>query len=485
MPALTQGSVPRALFTMAFPMLAGTFAMVAYHFTDTWFVSRLGTLPLAAMGFTFPVVMLVTCVARGIGAGVTALASHALGRRDHDQAAAFVTHGLLLTVAVTILMSIAGYFAIAPGFRLLGATSQTLPLIHDYMSVWYFGAITMSLPMLGNGILISAGDSKTASLFMIAGTAANVILDPIMIFGWLGCPALGMSGAALATVISQAISTAWLISLLVKKHRLLAFHGWDMDSFLASARRITSFAVPSIISMILMPAAAAVITKILSGYGQEAVAASGAGGRIEMFAFVIPMALGISLTPFISQNFGAQRLDRVREAHKVSNTFAILYGAFIAAAFFLCAPWLAAAFSDDPKVTRVLIASIRITAFGFGMMEVHRYCGFFLTGLHKPAAAMYLNATRIVALLIPLSWLGGRLGGVNGVFFGRLAADLAAGVIGLIWAHRAIAAATPRASLAPSAARVLAVPLTTGTCSGSPPRTEPPRIPGIEPSTDA
>jgi len=456
MPALVQGSVPRALFTMAFPMLAGTFAMVAYHLTDTWFVSRLGTLPLAAMGFTFPVIMLVTCVARGIGAGVTALASHAMGRRDHAAAASLVTHGTLLTTAVTVVLAFAGYWTIDPVFRLLGATNETLPLIHDYMGIWYAGALTMSLPMLGNGVLISAGDSRAASLFMIVGTVVNVVLDPIMIFGWLGCPAMGMSGASLATVISQAVSAAWLVWLLGKKHRLLVFRGWDMSDLLDSVRKITRFAVPSVISMILMPSAAAIVTKILSGYGQEAVAASGAGSRIEMFAFVVPMALGISLTPFISQNFGAGRIDRVRQAHKMANLFAIAYGGFIAAAFFVCAPWLSAAFTNDPQVTPVLIASIRITAFGFGMMEVHRYCGFILTGLHKPAAALYLNATRIVALLIPLAWLGGLAGGVNGVFAGRLVCDLAAGLIGLFWAHRAILAAG-RAHAPPPAAAIPSV----------------------------
>jgi Na+-driven multidrug efflux pump len=114
MAVLVRRSVTRTLFSMAFPMLAGTFAMNAYHLADTWFVSRLGTLPLAAMGFTFPVVMLLTCVARGIGSGVTTLVSHAIGRYNHDDAARLVTHGTMLTVIVTAAMSIGGYFLIVP-----------------------------------------------------------------------------------------------------------------------------------------------------------------------------------------------------------------------------------------------------------------------------------------------------------------------------------------------------------------------------------
>ncbi len=439
MAVLVNRSVTRTLFSMAFPMLAGTFAMNAYNLTDTWFVSRLGTLPLAAMGFTFPVVMLLTCIAGGIGTGVTTLVSHAIGRHDQEDAVRFVTHGLMLTLSVTAVLSVAGILSIGPVFRLIGADAKILPLVGQYMRTWYLGAVFMTLPMLGNGILISAGDSKAASGFMILGTVLNMVLDPIMIFGFLGCPAMGIRGAALATVISQAVSTLWLIYLLRRKHRLLAWRIWTVSDYLASLRRIAGFAFPSILSMILMPISATVITEILSGFGHEAVAACGAAGRIEMFAFMVPMALGISLTPFVSQNFGARRMERLREARKVSTRFALGYGAFMAAVFFLCAHGLAALFTSDPKVSNTLVSYIRIISFGYGMMEVHRYSGFFLTGLHRPASATLLNAVRVLLLLIPLSYLGAHFWGIVGVFSGRLATDVIVGCVGLAWVSRALA----------------------------------------------
>lgn len=436
MTVLVRRSVTRTLFSMAFPMLAGTFAMNAYNITDTWFVAQLGTYPLAAMGFIFPVVMLLNCVAYGIGAGVTTLVSHAIGRHDHGDAARFVTHGLILTLGVTAIMSVAGYFLIVPTFTWLGTDARTLPLVDEYMRIWYLGAVFMTLPMLGNGILISMGDSKAASWFIILGTVINMILDPIMIFGYLGCPAMGIRGAALATVIAQAISTVWLIHLLYRKHRLLVWDAMEKGGYLASLRRITGFAVPSILSMILMPISATVITRILSGFGNEAVAASGAAGRIEMLAFMVPMALGISLTPFVSQNFGADRLDRVREAQKVVTRFALCYGGFAAVVFFLSAPWMASLFTDDPKVAEIFVSYTRIISIGYGMMEVHRYCGFFLIGMHKPISATALNAIRVLVLLIPLSYLGAYFWGVTGVFGGRLATDVVVGCVGMVWVSR-------------------------------------------------
>ncbi len=440
---LVRKSVPRTLFGMAFPMLAGTFAMNAYNLTDTWFVSRLGTLPLAAMGFTFPVVMLLTCVAHGIGSGVTTLVSHAIGRHDHPDAVRLVTHGLMLALCVTAVLSVGGYLLIQPVFAALGADDRTLPLIGQYMRTWYVGAVFMTLPMLGNGILISKGDSRAASGLMILGTVLNVILDPIMIFGYLGCPAMGIRGAALATVIAQAVSTAWLIHLLVRKHRLLARRAVRFTAYIASQRRITRFAVPATLSMILMPVSATVITRILSGFGPEVVAATGAAGRIEMFAFMVPMALGISLMPFVSQNFGAGRMDRVRQARQFSTRFAIGYGGLTAVVFFLAAPWMAAIFTADPRVAGTLISYVRIVSFGYGMMEVHRYSGFFLTGMHRPLSATALNAIRILVLLIPLSFLGARLCGVMGVFGGRLVTDVLVGSLGVVWVSRILASAHP------------------------------------------
>ncbi|MBN1425714.1 MATE family efflux transporter [Candidatus Fermentibacteria bacterium] len=429
--ALVRRGVGATLFNMAFPLLAGTVAMNAYSLTDTWFVSRLGTQPLAAMAFSFPVVMLLSCVAAGIGNGVMTLVSHSLGRNDHRGASRMVGHGAVLMLIVSTTMAVLGYLSIDAVFTRLGADASTRRMVGAYMRVWYLGAFSMAMPMMGNGILISAGDSRMAGRMMMLGPLLNLVLDPVMIFGYFGFPALGLQGAALATVISQVTATVCMFLLLLKKHRLVVLARWPLRDYLLSWRRIATFAAPNILSLILMPISSTVITRILGGFGNEAVAAAGAAGRIEMFAFVIPMALGISLTPFVSQNYGAARLDRIRRAIRLSVSFALLYGGFIAILFFAGAPWFARAFSKDPKVVGILVTYVRTISFGYGMMEVHRYSGFVLTGLHKPALTTTLNAVRVVVVLIPLSLLGAHLHGVRGLFVGRLITDLVSGCIGL------------------------------------------------------
>ena len=438
MSKLTEEPVLKTLFRMALPMLAGTIAMNTYNFIDTWFVAKLGTIPLAAMGFSFPVVTLLTFIAGGTGTGVTTLTSHALGRKNRSDASKIATHGILLVVIISALIAVGGYLSITPLFRWLGADSRTMPQVKAYMRIWYLGAVFMALPMLGNGILISLGDSKAASRFMVLGAVVNCVLDPVMIFGFAFFPAMGISGAALATVLSQVVSTLWLLYLLIVKHKLLHPPMAHMTSFPASCRLIFDFALPSILSMILMPVSSAVITSLVGRYGAEAVAAASAAGRVEMFSFMIPMALGMSLVPFVSQNYGGRHHDRILRARTYSIRFALFYGVLIAGVLFATAPALARLFSDDPRVTGLFVLCLRITSAGFGMMEVHRYCGFFFTGIHRPFLSTLINMIRVLVLLVPFSFLGSSLFGIRGIFAGRLVTDLIAGIFSVVLVFRVL-----------------------------------------------
>jgi len=433
MPKLIQLDVKQTLFRMAFPMLVGTITMNAYNLADTMYVAQLGTLPLAAMGFTFPVVMFFTLVASGVGTGITALSSNAFGREDRDAAANIVTHGVCLITLLSVVLAVCGYLSIAPIFNMLGADQQTLPFIRSYMNTWYFGAVFMALPMMGNGILIALGDSKSASRFMALGAIVNIILDPIFIFGWFGLPTLGILGAALATVIAQAISSCWLFYLLTIKYPLITIRQPNFENLTNSWKKIASFAIPTSLTMMLMPISGGVITALISQHGVAAVAGVSAASRMEMFAFVIPMALGMSLTPFVSQNYGGKRIDRIIEAKKYATLFALGYGIFIAFVFFVGAPYLAKLFTNDPEVTAIFVLYVRTISFGYGMMEVHRYCGFFLTGMNRPIYTTLLTLIRVLGLLLPLSLLGSTYWGVAGIFTGRLITDLLSGSIGLIW----------------------------------------------------
>lgn len=435
---LLTGKVSTALLRMALPMLAGTFALNAYNLTDTWFVAQLGTGPLAAMAFTFPVVMVLRFITMGLGTGALTVIGGYLGGGDRAQAARLSTHALILSVLVAILIMVLGMLSVRPLFELLGAQGEVLEMVMRYMRIWYAGAIVIIVPSVMNQVLMSTGDSKAASITMMLGTGLNLVLDPIMIFGWLGFPAMGISGAALATVLAQVFSLFYPLYVLSRRHQLICRKVPQLSALLHSWGQILTLGIPSILGNLLAPLSMALITRLIAGYGAAAVAASGATGRLEMFAFMIPMSVGMSLVPFVAQNFGAGRYDRIAEVQSFSWKFALIYGAFTSLMFFLFAPSMAQWFSDDPKVIEIMVMAIRIVCFAYGLMESFRYSMFCLTGIQKPVLAALLNLLRCFVLLVPLSYAGAWGWGLVGIFVARLLSDSFAAFVGMTYSRKII-----------------------------------------------
>ncbi|MDD5728098.1 MAG: MATE family efflux transporter, partial [Victivallales bacterium] len=293
---------------------------------------------------------------------------------------------------------------------------------------------TAALSMTGNGILIAAGNSKTASLAMIFGMVINIILDPLFIFGWGPFPGRGIQGAAIATVISQFLSAFFILTLLYRKYRLLSFERVSRQVVKRAWKRIIVFGIPATLGMLMVPLGSGVLTRITAEFGDAAVAASAAAARIEMAAFVVPMSLGMSLIPFIGQNYGARRYDRIQEGRSFAMRFALFFlvGAAVIIAIF-CRP-IVAFFAVDPAVRHIMTVYLLIVPWGLWGVEIHRFAGFAYTGCGRPAVAAWLNALRIVGFLIPFSLTALYFKSLPGLFTARLAADVFAALIAFFMA---------------------------------------------------
>jgi len=435
---LTQKNVTKTLLRMALPMLAGTFAMNAYNLTDTWFVSRLGTTSLAAMSFTFPVVMILRFVTMGLGTGALTLVGHALGRGDRDTSARLTTHALLLSLLLSLIITLAGFLTLQPLFTLLGASGEVLTQACQYMAIWYGGAVVMAVPSIMGQILMGTGDTRSASISMVTGTLINLILDPLLIFGAWGIPAMGITGAALATIVSQLFSLFFPLYVLSRKHRLIDWNVPRLKRLLDSWRNILKLGIPSVLNNLLTPLSMAVITRLIAGYGAFAVAAIGATSRLELFAFMVPMSIGMSLVPFVSQNYGAAAFDRILQAQRETRLFALIYGAGATLLFFVFAPQMAGLFSEDPAVVTVMVEYLRISCFGYGLLEAFRYSSFCLTGVQKPLSSALLTLVRTLVLLVPLSYLGSWWWGLTGIFVARLVTDVLSSTVAMSYSRRVI-----------------------------------------------
>ncbi len=428
----TTGPIGVIMLKTSSAMLIGTIALSLYNVVDTYFVGKLGTGPLAAMGFTLPVVMLCGCIFRGIFAGIMTISGQAIGAQDKQKAQETVRSGFYLAVLLSFLLAVIGKCYSHLVFHKLGASGETLEMVCGYMDIWFLGCVTGMVGVLGGDILIVVGDTKMASLAILSGTMTNVVLDYGLIFGNLGLPKMGIRGAALATIISQALCAILPWVLISNKYGLMRWRPLPPAATLRYWKQEIVFGVPVMLGSIILPVGQTVVTRIAAHFGDVAVAAMGAVNRLETLAFMIPMSVGFGLTAMTAQNYGAKAYDRLKQIYKTANLFAGLYLLLIAVVITLIADPLAHQFSNDPAVCDLMRKGLYIISWGFGLLEIHRYSGFFLTGCGKPLGGALLNIFRIVVLTIPLAFLAIWLESVLWLFWGRLISDVLAGSVGLV-----------------------------------------------------
>ena len=443
---LVEGPIGPTLRRMTIPMVLGILAMVLFTLVDTFFISLLGTEPLAALGFTFPVTLVTTHLAMGLSVGTSAIVGRTLGADDAALARRQVTESLLLALVVVGLLAAGGLLVMRPLFGLLGAGADLMPLIRAYMVPWLLGVPLLVLTMVGNSALRASGDTKTPAILMSGAGVLNAALDPLLIFGPGPFPALGLQGAALASVISWVAALGASQYVLGVRQKLVEAAWPGLRPLLAAWRGHLRLSAPAAGSNVMPPLANGVLTALVARHGAEAVAGFGVGTRIEALALVVALALSGSLSPFISQNFGAGRMDRVREAYRLSARFLVLWELGIWVLLALAAPLLTAVFTDDPAVAAALALFLWIRPAGYGLQAVLVISSASLNALHRPFHAAGLGLIRLFVFYVPPAYAGGLLYGVPGIFAGATLGNIVLGILAVRWMlSRALPASRPAA----------------------------------------
>jgi putative MATE family efflux protein len=430
---LTHGPVGAHLKALAGPMAFGILAIMAFNLVDTWYVSLLGTTELAAMSLTFPVVAVVGSVGMGLGIGATSVISRTIGGGDMDQVRRLTTDALILAGLVVVVVCVAGYLAIDPLFRMLGADAEVLPLVRAYMQVWFLGSGVLIVPMMGLSAIRATGDTRTPAKVMTFAGVANGVLDPIFIFGWGPIPAMGLEGAALATVLSRTSTLVVTLYVLGARERIITRRFDGLAATLSSWRRILTIGGPAAATNLTQPLTIGLLTALVASEGQAAVAAFGAGGRVEMFALIPIMGLGAGITPFVGQNWGAGLRDRVGRALGLAIRADLALGLMGWTVLFLAARPLAGLFSQDPEVTALITTYLRILPLGHAFIGIFQAANSTFNAVGRPLTATALTLLRAPLLTAGLAFAGGALFGLPGVFWGAALAAVASGVIALIW----------------------------------------------------
>lgn len=421
---LAEGNIQKSLIRMTTPMIIGMLMLFTFSLVDTLFISFLGTESLTAISFTFPVTFTIMSLAIGLGIGASAVVGKYLGRSEYDkakEASTVINYISLLLAAVIVSVC---WLLMDDIFRLMGAREALMPSIREYMVVWFPGSIMVVCIMTGNSVLRACGDTKTPSILMATAGLINAVLDPIFIFGVGPMPALGIQGAAWATVIAWGIVYFYLMYLLVVKKELVSRSLPSRPVMLSSGREMLRIGIPAVGANMMTPLAAGIMTAIAASFGDSAVAAFGVGARLEPIAILIVLAMSSSLPPLISQNFGAGKINRVAEAYRLSTKFILGWQLLVYIGMALGAGVIASAFSDDPDVIQTIKLFLWILPLGYGLQGVIILTNSSLNALHRPMLALYLSAMRFLVFYVPLAYVGSQLYGLEGFFAGALCGNL-------------------------------------------------------------
>lgn len=423
---------------MTWPMVLGMMGVVIFNLIDTYFVGRLGVHQLAAMGFSFPVVMFLNSLSQGVGIGTSSLISRNIIHTGRDEVRLMSSRSILMGVLVVLVFVCAGLFTIRPLFSALGAEDQVLGYVDDYMRIWYLGVPFIVIPMIGNNIVRATGDTFTPGMIMVAIAVINAILDPLLIFGLGPFPEMGIRGAALATVIARGIGLVTILFILVRREKLLTIRFGRIGQILSTWRKVVYIAGPAALSMLITPISVGLITRILAGFGKEAVAAFGVASRIEMFAMMVMMALGSVLIIFVGQNLSKQMFKRIFSALNISMIFSLTWGVFIYILLLLFGRGIASAFTNDAQVVDIAKHYFYIIGASYGFQGLVMLSTASFNGLNKPYPSALFSTVRMLVLYVPLAWIGARILDVRGVFWAGLLANVTVGIISFRFLFRTV-----------------------------------------------
>lgn len=435
---LTQGPVGRHLAHMAIPVLLGVFMMMLQTFIDAWFIGQVGDRELAALAFSFPVIMVISSVAIGLGAGTSSVVARAIGAHDHRRARRLATDSLILSFIVTSVVSIIGVLTIWPLFRLLGAPDDLIPIISGYMTILYAGVPFVVVGMVGMASMRATGDTRLPSLLMVLAAVINIVLDPLLIFGFGPFPEMKLNGAATAALLARGTIFVGTVYLMHARLDMLTFNKPRLSELKKSWADILHVGIPAAATNAIIPVATGVITAMLATYGPGAVAGFGVASRIESLTLVMFYALSAIIGPFVGQNIAVGKPERIYSALKLCSVFCLGTGLLIAGLLAVFSGFLPSLFSENPEVTEVATLFLWIAPISYGAYGVVMVMNAAFNGMGKPMPAVVISVARMAILYVPIAVLLRPVLGIAGIFIAYTVANIGTAAVAYLWARGSV-----------------------------------------------
>jgi len=428
---LTRGNVSSQLTRMTIPYFLGISSMILGSMIETIYVGFLGAKELAAYSFMFPVIMALTSLSMGVGIGASSVIARAEGSGQRSLAIRYVTHAFVLTTVLTLLVISSVFFWLEELYSLMGAEGEVLTMVVAFAEIWVLGLFTFTLPMVASTVLRAFGIAKAPGAVMTISALVQIALSPVLIFGLFGLPALGLMGSAYSFVLIGVFRLIAFVYLVLREDILLKSDVFR--EFAQSVSAIMKISIPAMLANLIGPITLGITIALLAEHGDSVVAGFGVVSRIEMLITMILGALASSVAPFVGQNWGAGKFERIRYGLFISYVFCLAWGLLC---FVLLAPtgelfvsWI----NDDAELIDAAAWFLIIVPISFGLMGVGNIAGSLFVALGKPIPPTLLSILRSVVIYLPLAiYLDGEFGYV-GIFWAIVIANFAYGGAAFLW----------------------------------------------------
>ena len=440
---LEEAGVASALLKLGIPTMVGMLISALYNAIDAYFVGGLGMSQIGTVSVVFPIVQIIIGLGMMFGAGASSYISRLLGKGDNEQANKTASTSLFSGLLVGAIIIIGIMVFLDPVLTSLGSTETILPYARAYAKIYVTGSIINVFTVMMNNLLTAQGATKFTMIAMLTGSIANVILDPIMIYGM----DLGIEGAAIATVISLCINMALYIGYIAKKKGVLRFSVRNIAPSKTIYAEVLKIGIPVLLFQLLASTAMGSINTAAKPYGDYAVAAMGAVTRIMTVVTYIVFGFLKGFQPFAGYNYGAKKYERLKKSIRLCMIWSTAFCIFAAIVLFIFADPVVSLFGTDVKMIDLAAKELRLNAvlfitFGFQMV----YASLYLA-IGKSLVGSILSLSRQGIFFFPLVFVLPHLLGLTGVIWVQPMADLLTTILTVIFAvkiNRALSAEVER-----------------------------------------
>lgn len=393
------------IFSMALPAMFSMLVQALYNIVDSYFVSQVSVNALAAVSLAFPIQNLLVAFAVGTAVGVTSLISRRLGQGRKKEAGAAAVHGILLGVATSLVFAVYGAFFTTPFFKMFESDPEIIQMGDQYISICCIFSFGSFVAIMLEKTLQATGNMIWPMVFQLVGAVTNIVLDPVFIFGYLGLPAMGVTGAAIATVAGQMVSmVVSIVVVCLKEHEIdISFRGFRLDW--QTIKNIYQVGLPAIVMQAVGTVMNMAMNGILSGFSTAAYTVFGLYFKLQSFVFMPVFGLNQGLLPIMGYNYGAKDKKRLLSALRNGCMIALCIMVAGMLLFLLLPQVLIGIFNPTPEILEIGMSALRIicTCFPFAALGIVSSTLFQAVG--RGSYSLVISLMRQLAVLVPAAWL--------------------------------------------------------------------------------